>query len=337
MAHQRARFERGIAVDTADTVPTTIDADDTGVTGRVVAAPDAFVWVDLAEPDVDELHTAATALGVPASALAVVTQEQARPRLEHHGHHLVVVLRTAVYVDPEEAVEVGQLALVVGARSVLSVATGPQPTARPRPHDDDLDPELLALGPLGVLAAVAGRVVRSYGTVLAGVDNDVDEIEAQVFSSGRDSHAQRIYRLKSEVLLFRRAVGALAEELDELLDDPDGRVAGDARLAEAAVRLRGVRAEAARVAEHVAALDDLLTGALNAHLAQIGIRQNEDMRRISAWVAVAAVPTAIAAVYGMNFAYMPELQWRYGYFAVLGVMATACVLLYRLFRRSGWL
>lgn len=296
-----------------------------------------FVWIDLTDPEPDELAEVADLAGLPDTAVAVVSREQARPRLEHHGGRLVVVLKTAVYVDRDEVIDVGQLAFIIDEHVVVSVATGPQPEHRPRPGGD-LDLRALALGPAGVLAGIASRVVRSYAPVLAGLDQDVDEIEAQVFSGDRGGYAERIYRLKSEVQLFRRAVAALPDELEELLDDEEAdAVEGDEHLDEVLVRLRGVRAEAARVGEQVASLDDLLNSALSAHLAQIGVRQNEDMRRISAWVAIAAVPTALAAVYGMNFEHMPELDWRYGYFVVLGVMATACLVLYRLFKRSGWL
>ena len=301
------------------------------------ATGSGFVWIDLADPAPAELAEVADLAGLPETAVAVVSREQARPRLDHHSGRLVVVLKTAVYVDRDEVIDVGQLAFIIGEHMVVSVATGAQPDHRPRPGGD-LDLRALGLGPAGVLAGVASRVVRSYAPVLVGLDQDVDEIEAQVFSGDRGGYAERIYRLKSEVQLFRRAVAALPDDLEELLEDEAaGSFAGEEHLDEVVVRLRGVRAEAARVGEQVASLDDLLNSALSAHLAQIGVRQNEDMRRISAWVAIAAVPTDVAAVYGMNFEHMPELDWRYGYFVVLGVMATVCLVLYRLFKRSGWL
>ena len=297
-------------------------------------AEGGYLWVPVTDPGPDTLAELAARTGLSASALVFAAQPHPRPRLERHGQALVIVLRTAVYVDPQEIVRVGQLALVIGRDVVVGIASGPQPDPRPEPNGDDIDAALLRLGPVGLVAVVAGRLVRSYGAVLDGLDNDVEEIEAQVFSAGRDSSAERIYRLKSEVQEFRRAVSALPGELDELLDDTD---ATPDATPEVVTRLRGVRLEAARVGEHVNALDELLHSALSAHLAQIAIRQNEDMRRISAWVAIAAVPTAVAGIYGMNFQHMPELGWRYGYFLVLGVMAVACFTLYRLFKRSGWL
>jgi magnesium transporter len=183
-----------------------------------------------------------------------------------------------------------------------------------------------------VVHAIADQLVDEYVAVLDGLDVDVDEIETQVFSAARGSHAERIYRLKTEVQEFRWAVGPLPSELDELLAadvTPEWAALAD--------QFRDVRARSVRAAEHVANLDELLNSALNAHLAQIAIQQNNDMRRISAWVAIVAAPTAMAGIYGMNFRFMPELEWRYGYFMTLAVMASVCALLYRLFKRSGWL
>ncbi|MFA9430683.1 magnesium and cobalt transport protein CorA [Egicoccus sp. AB-alg2] len=308
-----------------------------------VAADGGFLWVDVADPGHADLAHLTERTGLSAAALAVAAQDHVRPRLERHGDDLVVVLKTAVYVDPEEVIEVGQLALVLGHDVAVTLRRGPQPEPRPRANGDELDEALLRLGPVGLLAVVAGRVVRSYAVVLDGLDNDVEEIETQVFSGGRTSSAERIYRLKSEVQLFRWAVAALPDEFEELLDefgdllDRGGDEGAPGAPTDVLARLRGIRLEATRVGEHVTGLDELLNSALNAHLAQIGIRQNEDMRRISAWVAIVAVPTAIAGIYGMNFQHMPELGWRYGYFVVLGTMALICVVLYRLFKRSGWL
>ena len=152
-----------------------------------------------------------------------------------------------------------------------------------------------------------------------------------MFSGPKAAHAERIFKLKREVLEFRRAVDPLAAPLEELaggikpLDDG------------LAAYFRDVHDHVLRVGEHVAALDSLLDSALNANVAQVGMRQNEDMRKISAWVAIAAVPTMLAGVYGMNFEQMPELSWTFGYPAAVGVMVLVCVLLHRSFKRRGWL
>lgn len=314
--------------------------DRTPLIEQLAAAAEGsgLVWIGLSEPAPEDLAELATLAKLPSTAAAIISHEQARARLEHHGRALVVVFKTAIYADRDEVIEVGQLGVIIDEHVVVSVATGPQPEQACCAGGPSLDPRAVTLGPAGVLAAIASCVVRSYAPVLAGLDQDVEEIEAQVFSDGRGSHAERIYRLKSEVQQFRRAVAALPDEIEELLDDEAVAAShADERHAEILARLQGIRAEATRVGEQVTALDELLNSALNAHLAQIAVRQNEDMRRISAWVAIAAVPTAVAAIYGMNFEHMPELEWRYAYFVVLAGMATACVVLYRLFKRSGWL
>jgi magnesium transporter len=177
-----------------------------------------------------------------------------------------------------------------------------------------------------VLYAVTDRVVDEYEKVLVGLDNDIDEIEAQVFSGTRRNHAERIFKLKREVLDFRRAIRPLTSAIVDLDVDP---AAED--------HFRDVQDHLLRVAEHVESYEAILVSALNANLAQVGVQQNEDMRKISAWAGLITVPTLIAGIYGMNFEHIPELQWYLGYPLSLGFMAVVCWLLYRNFKRSGWL
>jgi magnesium transporter len=176
------------------------------------------------------------------------------------------------------------------------------------------------------------RVVDDYGVVLRGVDHDVEDIERQVFSEERRNHGQRIYTLKSEVLGFRQAVMPLVDPLDDLAN---GRlIKADTTLLD---YFRDVHDHVMRVGERLESIDNLLTSALTADLAQVGVRQNEDMRKISAWVAIVAVPTMIAGIYGMNFERMPELGWAFGYPFALFLMAMSSLSLYVLFRRREWL
>jgi magnesium transporter len=160
----------------------------------------------------------------------------------------------------------------------------------------------------------------------------VDEVEEELFSSRRVNAAERIYRLQRETLQFRRAVAPLVDPLDKLALGRLEHVSDHVR-----DYYRDVYDHLVRAREQLDGIRDLLAGSLQANLAQVGVRQNEDMRRISAWVAIIAVPTAIAGIYGMNFDDMPELRWGLGYPAVLLVMATICLVLYRYFKRSGWL
>jgi magnesium transporter len=185
---------------------------------------------------------------------------------------------------------------------------------------------------LGALHAIVDRVIDDYAIVVRNLNTDIDEIERQVFSDERKNHAQRIYRLKVEAVEFRQAVIGLEDPLDDLAK---GKVTeADPVLLH---YFRDVHDHLLRVAQRVEAIDNLLSSALTANLAQLGVRQNEDMRRISAWVAIIAVPTMIAGIYGMNFEHMPELGWALGYPFALVLMAVLCGGLYIMFRRRNWL
>jgi len=292
-----------------------------------------FVWLGLHDPTPAEFDAVARQFGLHPLAVRDALAEHLRPKLTSYGDAVLLVLKTARYVDSEEVVDLGQVALFVGDGYVVSVRHGPSSALAGVRATLEGRPDLLRYGPGAVLHAVVEQVVADYEEVLDGLYDDIDDIETQVFSGVRRAkRAQRIYKLKREVLDFRRGVAPLAQPLARL---------GNGEIAHVDVGMhdyfKDVTSRLQRVAEHVETLDALLTSALNAHLAEVSVQQNEDMRKISAWVAILAVPTMIAAVYGMNFDHMPELRWRYGYPAVLAVMVVACVLLYRAFRRNDWL
>ncbi len=193
-------------------------------------------------------------------------------------------------------------------------------------------PELLAHGPTAAMYALIDRVVDGYRPVAEAVADDIEALEGAVFSDDRANPVERIYKLRREVLEFHRAVAPLDDVLGTLMAQDSGVVGGPVRM-----YLRDVADHVTRLNEQVEGFRELLTGILQANLTQVSVRQNEDMRRISAWVAIIAVPTMIAGIYGMNFDHMPELGWRFGYPGVLAVIAIACTTLYVRFRRSGWL
>jgi magnesium transporter len=206
-------------------------------------------------------------------------------------------------------------------------------------NDLEADPDLLGHGPAAVLYRALDLVVDQYLVVVEAIGVDVDEIEEQVFGGSPGEHAERIYKLKREVLEFRRAVVPLVQPLQRLVNGEVPWVGADAQ-----PYFRDVHDHVLRAADAIESYDKLLSNVLQADLAQVtveqnrvAVRQNEDMRKISAWAAIALVPTAIAGIYGMNFEYMPELTYRYGYFIVLAVIVTACVGLHALFRRNHWL
>ncbi|MCW2575293.1 MAG: corA, partial [Modestobacter sp.] len=187
-------------------------------------------------------------------------------------------------------------------------------------------------GPAAVLYAIADHVVDDFVAVAEAVEDDVEELEVSVFSPARTDDTPRIYQLKRELLQLRRAVQPLETPLSTLVDRPNDLVPEGMRS-----YFRDVQDHALRIRDQVAGLDELLSSILQASLARTSVADNEDMRKISAWAGIIAVPTAIAGIYGMNFDHMPELHTRWGYPAVLLLMVVACVSLYRGFKHSGWL
>jgi len=293
-----------------------------------------FVWVGLHEPSHDEMNTVAQTLGLHRLAVEDAVRAHQRPKLETYAaDDLFMVLKTLWYVDEQDAVETGEIAIFVSLHYVVTVRHGAGSELGVTRRVLEENTEVLGHGPYAVLYSVCDRVVDAYEAVASELQIDVDEIELSVFSDRRSSgDAQRIYTLKRELSEFRRAVVPLREPLNRFAHRS---VAG--MPADAAAFFRDVADHAIRVHEQVESLDTLLSSAHDAHMARISVQQNNDMRKISAWVAIAAVPTMIAGVYGMNFENMPELTWKYGYFLIVGVMVTACGLMYRAFKRSEWL
>jgi magnesium transporter len=292
----------------------------------------AFVWINLHQPSEDEFAAVGKELDLHPLAVEDAVHAHQRPKLETYGDTLFCVLKPAVYVDHEEVVRIDELMIFVGPDFVVAVRYGESSLLAEVRAQVEKDPARLQSGPMGVLYAVVDRVVDDYGVVVGGLEEDIDDVECQVFSGDRRNHGERIYKLKREVLEFRQAVSPLADPLEDLAA---GRIRrGELPLPE---YFRDVHDHVVRITERVEGFDSLLDGALSANLAQVGVRQNEDMRKISAWVAIIAMPTMIAGVYGMNFEHMPELGWALGYPFALCLMASACVFLYFLFRRRGWL
>jgi magnesium transporter len=297
--------------------------------------PDAegFVWIGLYEPSHAELSQVEAEFGLHRLAVEDAVKAHQRPKVERYDDSLFVVLKTLRYIEETSAIQSGEVALFLGPHYCVTVRHGPaNPLSEVRAKLEREHEELLACGPSAVLYAVCDAVVDTYTAIAAEVEHDIEEVEAQVFSPQRTNDAEAVYKLKREVLEFRRAVRPLAEPMARLADGLDPLVHKDTQ-----PFFRDVHDHVLRVTEQVESFDDLLTGILNANLAQVSVRQNADMRRISAWVAIVAVPTMIAGIYGMNFEHMPELTWRYGYPLAVALMLVVCVALYRAFKRSGWL
>ncbi|MBR7742271.1 magnesium/cobalt transporter CorA [Phycicoccus sp. BSK3Z-2] len=305
---------------------------------RLREGPDdgGFLWIGLKDPTEEEFSGVDTELGIHPLAVEDALETggagRRRPKVEHYDGLVFVVLSPLRYIDRTSDIETGELMVFVGDRFVVTVRRGELSPLDGVRRSLEADPQRLALGPFAVLHEVLDRTVDGYLAIDREVEQDLDEMESVVFSPERTDTAS-IYALKREVLEFRRAVVPLADPLRMLHSSPRSPVPdGELRLL-----LRDVADHLVAVIDHVETYDSLLSGILDAYLAQVSVQQNDDMRKISAWVAIAAVPTLIAGIYGMNFTHMPELDWTYGYPLTVGLMAGVCGTLYGLFRRAGWL
>lgn len=304
----------------------------------------AFVWIGLHEPTEEEFSGIAQEYGLHPLAVEDAVHAHQRPKLERYDDSLFTVFKTIHYVEhaeltaTSEVVETGEVMCFTGRDYVITVRHGGQGSLRALRHRLQDDPELLAKGPSAVLHAIADQTVDGYLAVADAVQDDIDEVEIEVFSDSangnrrRTGDAGRIYQLKREVLEFKRAVSPLLRPMQQLSERPIRLVDPDIQN-----YFRDVADHLARVNEQVLGFDDLLNSILQANLAQATVAQNEDMRKITSWAAIFAVPTMIAGIYGMNFDHMPETHWEYGYPLVLLITAGICVAIHRGFKRNGWL
>lgn len=295
-------------------------------------ASGGFVWIGLHEPTNDEFDQVRAQFDLHDLAVEDAIIAHQRPKLESYDDSLFVVLKTARYLDAEEEIEFGDILLFLGHQFVVVVRHGEGSRLTTVRHSLERHPDLLRLGPSSVLHAVMDRVVDDYARVLDGLGKDIDEVEADVFSNDWSNPAERIYFLKREVLEFQSATRPLVEPLTHLMRGSIPSV--DPQLME---YFRDVHDHTVRAVSLVDQFRDLLTSVLEANLTQVGVRQNEDMRKISAWVAVAVVPTLIAGIFGMNFNRMPGTGEVWGFPVAIAVMAAAAFTLHSFFRRSGWL
>jgi magnesium transporter len=291
-----------------------------------------FVWVGLHEPVSDEMERVSELFGLHPLAVEDALNAHQRPKLERYGDTLFLVLKTLWYVDERDAVETGEIALFVGNGFIVSVRHGQGTELSSARRDLEHQAALLGHGPSAVVYAICDRVVDGYEDVASSLEEDVDEVESSVFSTERSDDSERIYVLKRELAEMRRAVNPLRDPMKRFAA---GQVLGISH--QSAPFFRDVADHLSRVSETIDSLDGLLSTAFDALVARISVQQNDDMRKISAWVAIAAVSTLVAGVYGMNFDWMPELHWDYGYLFALGLMVVSSVVLYRLFKKSGWL
>jgi magnesium transporter len=306
----------------------------------------AFGWIGLYRPTPSEVISLAEEFSLHELAVEDAIVAHQRPKLERYGDTLFVVMSAARYIDETEEVEFGELHVFVGTNFVISMRHSESPDLSGVRAGLEDDPELLALGPEAVLYAILDRVVDGYLPVVAGLENDIDEIETEVFS-GDPEVSRRIYELSREVIEFRRATNPLSVIFAALEGGFDKYGVGE----ELQRSLRDVADHNTVVCDRVDGFQQILRDMLTVNATMVAQRQNEEMRalsiasndqnvevkKISAWAAILFAPTLIGTIYGMNFQHMPELDWQYGYPVALTMMAAVCISLYVVFKRRDWL
>jgi magnesium transporter len=322
-------------------------------------AQHGLAWIVLYEPTEEELSSVADEFGLHPLAVANAIKPHQRSKLERYGETLFVVLRPARYIDESETVEFGEIHAFVGPDFVVTVLHGRASTLdRVRKRLESM-PELLRRGPEAILYAIMDQVVDDYAPVVAGLENDIDEIETEVFG-GNAGVSRRIYELSREVIGFQRGTAPLSGMLSNLIEDSAERFDP-----EVSRYLRDVQDHAIRTIEKAAGFRELLNSILSVNLTLVGLQQNEEVKalyeasieqneevkalseasikqndqvkKISAWAAILFAPTLVGTVYGMNFDYMPELHWTLGYPFALMLMLAGSISLYLVFKRRGWL
>ncbi|MFJ2839957.1 magnesium and cobalt transport protein CorA [Nocardia sp. NPDC087230] len=297
---------------------------------------EGFVWVGLFEPDARQMSEIAGTFGLHSLAVEDAVRGNQRPKLERYDDTLVTVMRTVAYVEHDmatvsEIVQTGEIMVFTAPDFVVAVRRGEHSGLADVRQRLETDPQRLARGSGAVLHAITDHVVDSYIAVAQSVEYDVDQIEEELFTPRSRLPIESIYQLKREIVELRRAVSPLGQPL-QLLTRPEAPLPKEIRR-----YLRDVADHHTGVTERINDLDESLTALVNAAVAKIAVQQNADMRRISAFVAILAVPTMIAGIYGMNFDYMPELKQGWGYPVVLATMAIVCSALVVVFRRIRWL
>ena len=300
---------------------------------EILKQPGVFVWIGLHDPSPELLRQLQQEFGLHDLAIEDAQVAHQRPKLEQYGDSIFVVLRPTLLSSDQERIELAETHIFVGPRYVVSVRHGATPSYAAVRARCESTPALLAKGPGFVLYAVMDFIVDQYFPIVDLLGDKLEQLEDAIFSQTFNrTTVQRIYELKRNMLEVKRAVSPLVDVCNRLMRFDQPLIPEDTR-----PYFRDVYDHAIRINEHVDTLRELLTGALEAHLSLTAVAQNDAMKKLAGWAAIIGVPTMVAGVYGMNFKFMPELEWHYGYPAVMAVMLGACGYLYYRFKRSGWL
>jgi magnesium transporter len=312
--------------------------DDLTTAARLACAGQGFVWLGLKDPQPEDLYALAGQFDLHPLAIEDAVNGHTRSKLEIFGDDLFIVISTVAYVEHEEftasseIVSTGQVMVFLGNHFVITVRRGEHAQLSALRRLLESQPEKLRQGPSTVLYSIADKIIDDYLEVVSQFENDIDEIETRVFSRQGQHEVDRVYQLKRELIEFKRCVIPLGVPLLKLATRELPVIPPEAK-----AYFRELADHHTEAREAMASFDEVLSSILQAGLARASVADNEDMRRISAWVAILAVPTTVAGIYGMNFAFMPELRWHYGYFAVLALLIAIMIGLYSGFKRNRWL
>ena len=306
--------------------------DGKRVHGEVQNSDSQFTWVGLVDASESELKIFQNRFHLNPLAVEDALSNTQRPKLDQYREHSLLLLKTIAYDLKTEKIVVGDITIFFAKSFLLTVRHGdviPLGTIR---ADLENHPDRLALGTIAVLHEIVDRLVDQYLLVCASLDEDVNQIEDAVFDDDQPAPASDLYFVKRELIEFRRAVMPLLQPIDQIVS---GKVNGVG--AEWTELFSDIRDHLLKVIDEVGSMNEIMDAALHANSALVQTQQNSDMRKISAWIGIGAVPTMIAGIYGMNFDYLPELEWRYGYFVVVGALVVVCSVLFRLFHKYKWL
>jgi magnesium transporter len=329
----------GIYVDGERLPGTLTHAEARAKVGELqLAGQEAFAWIGLHEPTEQQMQEVGGVFGLHPLAVEDAVHAHQRPKLERYDETLFLVLKTVNYVPHDslvlarEIVQTGEIMIFVNGDFVVTVRHGEHGGLSDVRKRMDSDPEHMRLGPFAVMHAIADNVVDHYLDVTNLMATDIDAIEEVAFAPGHRTEIEPIYLLKREVVELRRCVNPLSVPFARLQTEHRDLISKEVRR-----YLRDVSDHHAHAADQIASYDENLSSLVQAALARVEMQQNTDMRKISAWAGLLAVPTMIAGIYGMNFEYMPILKWHWGYPTIMALMVIIWVLLYRNFRRRDWL
>src|SRR5215210_2344907 len=290
-----------------------------------------FAWIGLYEPTEEEFASVTGEFELHLLAVEGAVKAHQRPKVEHYGDAIFVVLKSARYLEDSKTVEFGEIHAFLGADFLVTVRHGEASALGDVRRSMENEPALLRLGPAAILYAIMDQVVDDYTPVAEGLENDIDEIETEVFG-GNPRVSRRIYEVSREVLQPHRATQPLAEALEHLLRLEAYGLDGELRK-----HLRDVRDHTLRVTEQVEGFRELLSNILSVNLTLVSVNQNDEVKKVSAWAATLFATTLVAGIYGMNFEHMTELSWLFGYPFALMLMLLVAVSLYLIFKRRDWL